>query len=208
MQEEEGRGAKPAGSLDGEGYYRSGEERGRGVDSRIVLAFIPFALGGGSVSCQVGEGGRFLVLRCGRVSDDDIDEEGISTLDILDVSAGTARIAITVVDLADYVLHAEVGLLDAGVEFLDKLVELISDGVVTSVAYPLVETTAEGMKRVFSSVEGLVARAHTVESRGVVGRADTELGSGDASELVGGEVDLRAKGEGGVDEAGGAVGGA
>ena len=103
-----------------------------------MLALVPFALGGGSVSCQVGEGRRLLVLRCGRVSDDDIDEEGISTRDILDVSAGTARITVTVVDLADFILHAKVTLLDARVEFLDKLVELIADGVVTIVTYPLV----------------------------------------------------------------------
>lgn len=173
-----------------------------------MLALVPFALGGGSVSCQVGEGRRLLVLRCGRVSDDDIDEEGISTRDILDVSAGTARITVTVVDFADLILHAKVTLLDARIEFLDKLVERIADGVVTIVTYPLVETTAEGMKGVLSSIEGLVARAHMVESRGVVGRADAKLGSGDASELVGGEVHLRAKGDGGVDKASGAVGGA
>ena len=47
-----------------------------------------------------------------------------------------------------------------------------------------------------------------VESRGVVGRADAKLRSGDVSELVGGEEHLRVKGDGGVDEAGGAVGGA
>ena len=55
----------------------------------------------------------------------------------------------------------------------------------TIVTYPLVETTAEGMKGVLSSIKEFVARAHTVESRGVVGRADSKLGSSDASELVG-----------------------
>ena len=99
------------------------------------------------------------------------------------------------------------GLLNAGVEFLDKLVELIPDGVVTGVANPLVETAAEGVEGVLRSGEGPVARAHTVGSRRVVRRAESKLCSRDASELVGREVDLRTKGDGGVDEAGGAVGG-
>ena len=82
------------------------------------MALIPFALGGGSVSCHVREGGSLLVLQCGRVSDGDVDEEGISALDIPDVSAGTAWVTVTGVDLADYVLHAEVGLWMPGLSFL------------------------------------------------------------------------------------------
>ena len=64
------------------------------------------------------------------------------------------------------------------------------------------------MEGVLRGVEGLVARAHTVGSRGVVGRAESKLGSSDAPELVGGEVDLGTEGDGGMDKAGGAVGGA
>ena len=173
-----------------------------------MLALVPFALGGSSVPCHVGEGGGFQVVRRGRVSDDDVDEEGVSALDIPDVSAGTAWITVTGVDLADCVLHTEVGLLDTRVEFLDKLVKLIADGVMTCIPNSLIEAAAEGMEGVLGGVEGLVARAHPVGSRGVVGRAESKLGSGDASELVGREVDLRTKGDGGVDEAGGAVGGA
>ena len=142
-----------------------------------------------------------------RGSNDDVDEEGIGALDILDVGPGTAWITVTIINLAGYVLHAQVGLLNAGVEFLDKLVELIPDGVVTGVANPLVETAAESVEGVLRSGEGPVARAHTVGSRRVVGRAESKLCSSDASELVGREVDLRTKGDGGVDEAGGAVGG-
>ena len=173
-----------------------------------MLALSPFALGGGSISCHVRESGSLLVLQCSRVSDNDIDEEGISALDIPDVSAGTVWITITRVDLADYVLHAEVGLLNTGVEFLDKLVELIADGVMTCIPNSLIEAAAEGMEGVLGGVEGLVARAHPVGSREVVGRAESKLGSGNAAELVGREVDLRTESDGGVDEAGGAVGGA
>ena len=160
MEEEEGRGTKPTGRLNGERYHGSGEEGGRGVDSRVVLSFGPFALGGGSVSCQVGKGGSHLVHRCGRVSDDYVDEKGISTLDVLDVGANTAGITITVINVTDYVLHAEAGLLDAGVKFLDELVEPIPDGNVTNVPDPLVEAAAESVEGVLGGVEGLVAGAH------------------------------------------------
>ena len=110
-----------------------------------MLELAPFASGGGPVSPQVGEGRGHLVHRCGRVSDDNVDEEGIRTLDILDVSASTTWVAVTTVNLAHDILHAEVGLLDARVGSFDKLVELIADGVVTDVAEPLVETVAEGV---------------------------------------------------------------
>ncbi len=101
-----------------------------------------------------------MVHRCGRVSDDYVDEKGISTLDILDVGADTAGITITVINVTDYVLHAEVGLLDAGVKFLDELVEPIPDGIVTNVPDPLVEAAAESVEGVLGGVEGLVAGAH------------------------------------------------
>ena len=103
-----------------------------------MLALGPFAPGGGPVSRQVGEGRGHLVRRCGGVDDDNVDEEGIRTLDILDVGAGTTWVAVTGDDLADDILHAEVGLLDARDESFNKLVELIPDGVVTNVAEPLV----------------------------------------------------------------------
>ena len=61
MEEEEGRGAEATSSLNGERYHGSGGERSRGVDAGIVLALVPFALGGGSVSCQMGKGGRLLL---------------------------------------------------------------------------------------------------------------------------------------------------
>ena len=110
-----------------------------------MLALGPFAPGGGSVSSQVGEGGSHLVRRCSRVGDDNVNEEGIRTLNILDVSASTTWAAVTGVDLTHNILHAEMGLCDSGVESFDKLVELIADGVVTDVAEPLVETAAEGV---------------------------------------------------------------
>ena len=110
-----------------------------------MLALGPFAPGGGSVSSQVGEGGSHLVRRCSRVGDDNVNEEGIRTLNILDVSASTTWVAVTGVDLTHNILHAEMGLWDAGVESFNKLVELIADGVVTDVAEPLVETAAEGV---------------------------------------------------------------
>ena len=85
MKEEEGRGSKPTGSLNCKGYHGSGEEGCWSVDSNIVLALGPFAPRGGSVSCQVGEGGSLLVHLCCRVSNDEVDEEGISTLEMLHV---------------------------------------------------------------------------------------------------------------------------
>lgn len=51
-----------------------------------------------------------------------------------------------------------------------------------------VESTAESMKRVFGSVEELVASTNPDKFRGVVGRTEPELGSGDTTELIGGEV--------------------
>ena len=60
----------------------------------------------------------------------------------------------------------------------------------SDVAIAFVESTAECMKRVLCRVEGLAASAHPNKSRGVVGRTESKLGSGDTTELICGEVAL------------------
>ena len=145
MEEGKGGETKPSGSLNGQGHHGSSEEGCWSINSSVVLALDPFAPECGSVLCQVGEDRSLNVHRCDRVVDDDVDGEGVGALDVLNVSTGTTWIATTVVDLTDYVLHAEVGLLDIWLKSLDKLVELIADGVVTDVPEALVETTAEGV---------------------------------------------------------------
>ena len=58
------------------------------------------------------------------------------------------------------------------------------------------------MKRVLVCIEGPAASAYSNQSRGVVGGAKAQFSSGDASELVGGEVALRTESYRGVDEVG------
>jgi hypothetical protein len=107
----------------------------------------------------VGVDWGFLEGRRCRVDYGNVDVEGVSTFDVLNVRADMFRIVPRGSNLADFELHAEVGLLDTGVESLDELVEPIADIIVTKVAGPLVEGTAETVERVNGNVEGLVASA-------------------------------------------------
>jgi hypothetical protein len=111
---------------------------------------------------DVGVDWGFLEGRRRRVDYGNVDVEGVSTFDILNVRADMFRIVPRGSSLADFELRAEVGLLDTGVESPDELVEPIADIIVTWVAGPLVEGTAETMERVNGSVEGLVASADAV----------------------------------------------
>jgi hypothetical protein len=124
-----------------------------------VLTLSPFVRGCCSVLIDVGVDWGFLEGRRRRVDYGNVDVEGVGTFDVLNVRADMFRIVPRGSNLADFELHAEVGLLDTGVESLDELVEPIADIIVTKVAGPLVEGTAETVERVNGSVEGLVASA-------------------------------------------------
>ena len=102
---------------------------------------VVWSLGGSSISRQVREGGRLLVFLCSRANNSDIDVEYIRPLTVLNVSAeGGVCICST-----DFELLAEVCLLDARYEFLDKQVELVTYRVMSDVADTSVECTAETM---------------------------------------------------------------
>lgn len=124
-----------------------------------MLTLSPFVRGCCSVLIDVGVDWGFLEGRRRRVDYGNVDVEGVGTFDVLNVRADMFRIVPRGSNLADFELHAEVGLLDTGVESLDELVEPIADIIVTKVAGPLVEGTAETVERVNGSVEGLVASA-------------------------------------------------
>ena len=138
MEEEEGRGTKATSGLYDEGNDGPLGEREWSGNPRVVLSFGPLVLGGGSISCQVGECGGLLVLRCSRVNDCDVDVECIRPLKILDVGADCGVCICS----TDFELLAEVCLLDAGIELLDQQVELITNRVVSGVADTSVECTA------------------------------------------------------------------
>jgi hypothetical protein len=108
---------------------------------------------------DVGVDWGILEGRCCRVDYGNVGVEGVNTLDALNVRADIFRIVPRGSNLADFKLHAEVGLLNTGVESLDELVKPIADIIVTKVAGPLVEGIAETVERVNGSVEGLVASA-------------------------------------------------
>ena len=127
-----------------------------------------------------------MVLRCSGVNNSDVDVKCIRPLDILNVSAEGGIYSRS----TDFELLAEVCLLDAWIEFLDKQVELITDRVMPGVADTFVESTAKSMEGVLVSVEGLVASAHPNQSWRIVGWAYAKLGSSDTSELISGEVAL------------------
>ena len=185
MEEEEGRGTQATGRLDDEGDHGSWEERGWNGDPGVVLALGTFVLGGCSVSREVGECRSLLVLRSRGVYYCDVNVESVRTLEVLDVGADIACCLRGSDDLANFELHAQVGLLDTGIESLDKLVELITDRVVADVPDPFVEATAESMERVLGGIEGLAASTYSDLPGDFVGGTKSELSSSNATELVG-----------------------
>ena len=115
----------------------------------------------------------------------DVNVESVRTFEVLDVGADITCCLRGSDDLADFKLHAQVGLLDAGIESLDNLIELITDRVVADVFDPLVEAAAESMERVLGGVEGLAASTYSDLSGDFIGGTESELSSSNATELVG-----------------------
>jgi hypothetical protein len=153
VEKKEGIGVKATCRLDDKGDAWSGEEGFWSVDPGVVLA-----RGCCSVLIDVRVDWCFLEAgRCGI----DYGIKDVGTFDVFDVNADVFRIVAGDSNLTDFKIQAEMSLLDTRVESLDELVKPITDTIMTKVAWPLDDGTAETVERVYRSVEGLVVSTDT-----------------------------------------------
>ena len=128
-----------------------------GVYPGVVLALGPFVLTSRTVLIYVRVGWGSLEGGCSWVDNPDVNEERVSTFDVLNVRTDMLRSIARRGNLSNFELQAEVGLLDAGVESLNELVELITDIIMAKVTGSLVEGATEAVEGVHRGIENLTA---------------------------------------------------
>ena len=126
-----------------------------------MLSLLPLVLGSSSVAVDVGRCWSLHIRGRSRIHDSNVNAESVGPLNELDVSPYVSGVFTCSENLTDNTFHSEMRLLDTRMEFLDQLVEQVTNGIMAGVARSLVEAAAESVERVLSGIKRLMTGAYS-----------------------------------------------